>query len=74
MRGSKKLYPCFLPDDYRDRLKRYQADIDSSIESDEAKVGTDVQLDPAGEETAEADCTDLLQDLVTRAQTEQQPE
>ena len=55
MRKSKSLHPCFLPEHYRERLMEYQADIDRSIEGNEARGRSDEQPDPASEEMPERD-------------------
>jgi hypothetical protein len=40
---SRSPYPCFLPENYREQLKRYQADLERSVEGSEAGVGSDDQ-------------------------------
>jgi hypothetical protein len=50
MSRPKHLYPCFLPERFRERLRDYQADIDRSVEYDQAGRVSDPQPDPVVDE------------------------
>jgi hypothetical protein len=52
---SKSPYPCFLPENYRELFKRYQADLERSIEGSEAGVGSDDQSEPSNGDELEDD-------------------
>ena len=56
---QKSLYPCFLPENYRELLKQYQADLERSIEGSEAGDGSDDQQEPTCGEEGQTDDKDV---------------
>ena len=49
-------HPCFLPDDYRERLKQYQADFERGVEDNRVgSVADEVQEPACGQVTEGTD-------------------